>query len=122
MRLRSFRAVLTDVEREIPYRVSLMEALEPVKADGDYVVAVIEESEMSDDQFLAGLSFALQVPGSGKQRGSSSSFARYVLTILLSTLLFHLRHLHYYQLYLIVRVIERYSSRSFLPIMPGFRR
>lgn len=66
MRVRSFRAVLTDVEREFPYRVSLVEALEPVKADGDYVVAVIEEPEMSDDQFFARLSLALQVPGSGK--------------------------------------------------------
>lgn len=40
--------MLTDVECELTYRVTLMEALEPVEADGDDVVAVVEEAEMSD--------------------------------------------------------------------------
>lgn len=52
-------AVLTDVECEFSYRVSLMEALESMEADGNYVVAIIEESEMSDNQLLAGLSLTL---------------------------------------------------------------
>jgi len=42
-------AVLTDVECEFSYRVSLMEALQSVEADSNYVVAIIEESEMSDN-------------------------------------------------------------------------
>lgn len=52
-------AVLTDVECEFSYRVSLMEALQSVEADSNYVVAIIEESEMSDNQLLAGLSLTL---------------------------------------------------------------
>lgn len=52
-------AVLTDVECEFSYRVSLMEALESMEADGNYVVTIIEESEMSDNQLLAGLSLTL---------------------------------------------------------------
>lgn len=61
-------AVLTDVECEFSYRVSLMEALESMEANGDYVIAVIEESEMRDDQLLARLSLALQVSGSKKKK------------------------------------------------------
>lgn len=60
-------AVLTDVECEFSYRVSVVEALESMETDGNYVVAIIEESEMSDDQLLAGLSLALQVSGSEKR-------------------------------------------------------
>lgn len=60
----SFRAVLTDVECEFPYRVSLMEALKPVEADCDYIETIIEKTEMGDDQLLARLPLALQMSGS----------------------------------------------------------
>lgn len=56
--------MLTDVERELPYCVTLMEALESVEADGDDVVTVVEKAEMSDDQLLAGLPLAFQMSSS----------------------------------------------------------
>lgn len=62
----SFHAVLTDVECEFLYSVSLMEALKSMEADSDYVVAIIKESEVGDDEFLAGLPFAFQMSGSEK--------------------------------------------------------
>lgn len=62
----SFHAVLTDVECEFSYNISLMEALKSIEMDGDYVIAIIKKSEMGDDNFLAGLPFTLQVSGSRK--------------------------------------------------------
>jgi len=44
-----------------------MEAFKSMEADSDYIIAIIEESEMGNDQFLARLPFALQVSGSRKQ-------------------------------------------------------
>lgn len=51
--------LLTDVEREFAYVITLMEALESVETNGNYVVTEIYESEMSNYELLARLPFAL---------------------------------------------------------------
>jgi len=120
MRVRSFRAVLTDVECEFSYRVSLMEALEPVKADSDYVVAVIEESEMSDDQFFAGLSLALQVPSSGRQTNRIELIIFPCISH--SYLLYHSIVIHSVSYIEFIELSSDIVIGSFVPIVSGFWR
>lgn len=53
--------MLTNVEREISNCVSLIKAFKTVKSYCDDVMTVVEETEMNNDQFLAGLTFAFQM-------------------------------------------------------------
>ena len=57
-------SVLTDVECEVSYRIALMEALQTMESNSNYVMTKMKKSQVGYNELFAILSLAFEVPSS----------------------------------------------------------